>query len=241
MKYKKNKILIIIPYAGGNCYSMKELKESINFIDVQVVELPGRGRRVGEKLLTNIDDIVEDLYDNTFPLIDNYQEFYLFGHSMGALLAFLLTHLIILRTNKSPSCVFVSGKGGPSFIRDRENSFSLPSSEFRKKLKELGGCPDEVLSNEDLMDFFEPILRADFEVIERYNHKKMKRLNSKIVAFYGSEEDVNRDEVLSWQKESILPIEVIELTGNHFFIFNNKFEISKIIKKYIFEANLKES
>jgi external thioesterase TEII len=218
---------------------MKKIKDEIDFIDVHIIELPGRGKRVDEKLLYSIDEVIEDIYLKMAPLLDKYTEFYIFGHSMGAILAYLISHRILQRLNILPSCIFVSGRGGPSFIKEREKSYHLPSIQFKDKLRKLGGCPEEVLINEDLMRFFEPILRADFQVIEDYDYKKRSPLNSKIVALFGTNEELTYEEVNNWQLESIYPVEIIELPGNHFFLFKNSYEIAQIIKRNSIQSQLK--
>ncbi|WP_034893909.1 thioesterase II family protein [Gillisia sp. Hel_I_29] len=237
MKYKRDRVLILFHFAGGNIFSLNKIKTSLTFIDVKVVELPGRGKRVGKKLLNNIDDMVEDMYNQVVPIIKDYEYYYFFGHSMGALISFLLGHLIKSKLNRLPSCLFISGRGGPSYIKESENLSVLPSLEFRKKLKELGGCPDELLVNEDLMSFFEPILRADFEAVENYEYKAFRPLETKIIALYGLDEEIDENQMLHWQKESTLPIEVIELPGDHFFIFKNVTLISNIIRQNIYNLS----
>ena len=60
------------------------------FIVVNEVELAGRGRRMNEPLIDNMEEMVEDIY---YSIKDYITEPYaIFGHSMGGLLTYELCH-----------------------------------------------------------------------------------------------------------------------------------------------------
>ena len=44
---------------------------------------------------------------------------------------------------------------------------SKADSEFKEELRSLGGVPEEILEDEDLYNYFSPIMRADFEILEK--------------------------------------------------------------------------
>src|SRR5689334_19306023 len=139
MKSKVN--LFCIPFAGGNKYSYREV---IEFTDERFnllrLELPGRGTRVGERLLKNIHEITDDIFEQLKDqLIAPYA---IYGHSLGALLSYLVTKKIIERNLNAPIHLFVSGGKSPSVrISNQEAIHVLPRKEFLKKLLEYGGFP----------------------------------------------------------------------------------------------------
>ncbi|MEL6534715.1 MAG: hypothetical protein AAFQ98_04850, partial [Bacteroidota bacterium] len=47
----------------------------------------------------------------------------------------------------------------------------------------------------------------------------------------GSEEGISMEEANTWRKHFQNPIEIIELAGNHFFIFDHTSTILQMIKK----------
>ncbi|MFP3802494.1 thioesterase II family protein, partial [Paraburkholderia sp. SIMBA_027] len=73
--------IIALVFAGGNKYSFTKLSKGIT--DFVVLEYPGRGSRFNEKLITNIDTLVEDLLPKVIEEIRNCQEYVIYGHSMG--------------------------------------------------------------------------------------------------------------------------------------------------------------
>ncbi|MDW9383020.1 thioesterase II family protein [Chryseobacterium sp. JV558] len=229
---KKELELIIIPFAGGGANSMIPLAQEFRgFCRVHTLELPGRGKRIVEPLLTDINEMVEDLYQVIMPKLDKDKEYCVFGHSMGSLLGILLVHRILEEDNFHISHFFGSGRGGPSLAYENDAASQLPSKEFREKLRELGGSPDEVLAHEDLMEVFEPIIRADFKAIEEYQFNESIKLDIHITGFYGSEEKVKEDGMKTWQLESNFPVELVQFEGNHFFLFNWAKEISEKMKQ----------
>ena len=221
--------VFFLPFAGGSKYSYNGFfSEAPNDIDVVRVELPGRGSRLSEPLLENIDDLVDDVLKQIGPHLR--EPYAIFGHSMGALLAFLITKKIINNGAAEPKHLFVSGCKAPSVIRGSEIRSSLPREVFISRLKEYGGSPDSVLNNEELMIFFEPILRADFKVVESFKYKLSEPMNIPIDVFIGEAENISYEDAYSWSKETHEEVCVTTYPGRHFFIFGNE---SDMIKKMV--------
>lgn len=228
MKEKIN--LYCLPFAGGSSYSYNlfspHLSSKINFIPV---ELPGRGKRIKETLLKSANQIADDIFTAIRPEVVSGVPHAIFGHSMGALLGYLLTRKLLENNLQPPLHLFVSGRGGPSYNDERESYYLLPKKEFKDKLKELGGSPKEVLEHDTLMDFFEPILRADFEVVETHKYEEKEPFNVPISVMIGSTDKVTFETARLWQKETLIPIKIHRFDGDHFFIFQHAQSICKII------------
>lgn len=233
---KQKKEIFIIPFAGGSINSMIPLAREFElFSKVHILELPGRGKRILEPLLTNVEEMVEDLYAIVRPKMNINKEYCFFGHSMGSLLGILLVKKILEEDNFRITHFFASGRGGPSLQLENKGTSKLPSNEFREKLRELGGSPDDVLENEELMELFEPIIRADFKASEEFEYKESKKLDIHIMGFYGTEEKITMEDMLLWQSESNFPVQILRFEGNHFFLFNWIKEVSKNINNRIKE------
>ena len=226
----RNINVICIPFAGGNKYSLRQVFHTTpGFMNVITLELPGRGRRVGEPLLMDVEMMVDDLYSQVLPYIES--GYILYGHSMGALLAFLLTRKIIREHNYPPLNLFVSGFAGPSIRQDSEQH-KLPKGEFLKMLRDLGGLPDELLSDEKLLDFYYPIIRADFKAIETYRYEVDEPLPVPIFVMAGSHEDISDEEMEAWAGETRFPLSTRRFYGRHFFIFEHADSIIEVILKH---------
>lgn len=218
--------LICIPFAGGNSYSFRDLRTHLaDSIDFHPVELPGRGRRFGEPLLTSMTDMADDLLVQVRDLLKPPYAFY--GHSLGGRLAGLLARQVVALELPCPIHLFVSGCPGPSVVKDRRRH-ELPRSDFFAMLKGMG-CPPEVLASEEVMALFEPVLRADLEANDTFRYVPGSPYDIQISAMIGTEEDTTREEALAWQKETTQELALSEFPGGHFFIYEHLNEIGSLL------------
>jgi len=219
--------LLCIPYAGGNRYSFSRLlKYFPDHYNIVVLEFPGRGERTEEALLTNTSDLVEDAYRQALPFMD--RPYAIYGHSLGGLIGFLLARRIVANKLPAPLHLFVTGTTGPSH---RENKIisRMPKQEFIDQMRRYKGMPDEILNNSELMSYFEPILRSDFQASETYEYEKGGTLDIPISVAIGTEDDLDPEGVEAWSQESTGPVDIYRYPGNHFFIFDHAESITKLM------------
>ena len=223
---KKTK-LFLLHFAGGNIYSYQFLKPLIApYFEVIPLELPGRGRRVGKPLLKTKEEAVQDLLNQIEGHLTEDDTFLIFGHSLGATLGWLLV-FALEKKELYPEYLVVTGNAGPNIGIDSKLS-SKPQTELMKELKKLGGVPDEVFDNKDLLDFFEPIIRADLALAEsRHNLPDDMKINTPLYVIMGdAEDDVN--EIKNWRNYCTDSKELV-LKGKHFFIYQHKEKIKEIL------------
>ena len=227
--------LFCLPFAGGNKYSYRELAEKApSFLNLITLEYPGRGGRMREPLPVNIDELANDLYNQVIqhPAHGYYA---IYGHSLGGLMAYLLTLQLQKNGNKLPAHIFITGTPGPSAIsRTEKKRHLLDQKEFIAEIQELGGMPDEILNNEELLYFFEPILRSDFKISESYIHEDNAPLNIPITVITGTEEDMKPEDIQLWQNETLQAVDFKRMPGKHFFIFDHSFKVVEIICKKLY-------
>jgi surfactin synthase thioesterase subunit len=220
--------LFCVPFAGGNAYSYKDLKKHLaGFVELVALELPGRGRRFGEPLLTCLDEMVADLHSQIRGQASGSCALY--GHSMGGRLVALVARRMLQEGTGTPAHLFVSGCPAPSAVRPRRRHL-LPRDEFISMLHQMD-CPPEVLRNEELMEVFEPVLRADFEANDTFQHRPQTPLHVPITAMLGTSDETTREEVLRWQEETTTELSVQEFDGGHFFIFDHLPALGRIISE----------
>jgi external thioesterase TEII len=224
---KKTK-LFLLHFAGGNKYSFQFLLPLLKQFDVIPLELPGRGKRMSEPLIRDYKTAVDDYYKQIINVLGTDDvDFSLYGHSMGATLGLLVSKKL-LEVNRSPKALIVSGSPGPYFEKEVLNRYKLPQKEFIEELKRLGGSRDEFFDNEELFEFFEPILRADFEILEKETIDLENKLNIKIYAVMGSmEREV--DQITNWERFTTSKLEYFVFEGDHFFIQQHAESLAKII------------
>lgn len=218
--YMSHKILLIcIPYAGGNKYAFTGLKSWLPVnIEMLTLELPGRGQRVAEPLLSDIQQMTDDLFEQLLPL--TVRDYILYGHSMGGILANLLLHRLAATGRKMPLHFLVTGCTSPATMYLRTKRHHLPDPAFKAEMKTLGGLPDAVLEDEALMEFFLPIIREDMKALELYNYVPQEKYEVPVTVIAGTTEAMDDHMMNSWAEETTIPLQTLRYPGNHFFILD---------------------
>jgi len=225
--------LFALPYAGGNMWSYRRLEASLPpTIKLTGIELPGRGRRSAEPLATSIDALADDVSRQLRARAGG--RYALFGHSMGALLGLLTIRRLAEASQPLPEVFFVSGCEAPT-KRTPRRRYALGTREFLDMLHEMGGCPPEVLADQELLDLFEPVLRADFQAFETWPEVSGPPLDVPIVAMRGTEDEVSEDAARAWGLETRHPMTYTEFPGGHFFLLQHWPAIGSIIRAHLKE------
>ena len=68
--------------------------------------------------------------------------------------------------------MFVAGHRAPQLPDRTPMLHHLPESELLIQLRRLNGTPEAVLQDAELMQFFLPVLQADFAVCETYTFSR---------------------------------------------------------------------
>lgn len=229
MYQQTRKQLFLLHFAGGNMYSFNFLKDYISRdFEFIPLELPGRGRRHGEKFLKCKADAVADYVNQIRALRSSGTPYMLYGHSMGATLGYSVARYME-SLNDSPELLVVSGNSGPGSNKRTYKRYLLDDIAFKEELKELGGISDEVLESDELYNFFAPVMRADFELLEKddFSEEHMT-ISTPISAIMGNEEEGCQD-IANWARFSSGQFRSEILSGNHFFIHNHPRVLARII------------
>lgn len=92
--------------------------------------------------------------------------FALFGHSMGASVAFEVAHRL-RRRSIAPLALFVSGRPAPSCERD-DRVHLRDDDALLDEIRELGGTDSALLESDEIRRMVLPALRADYRAAESY-------------------------------------------------------------------------
>ena len=228
--------LFALPYAGGNSLVYRKLKQLLEpEIHLVALEPPGRGKRMKEPLVTDINLIAKDLHAQIQSL-SGEKGFALLGHSMGALLAYLIANIVATEMPNQLIHLFCSAHGAPSIPKGAQNDdnprYKAPSEEFWAYIESLGALPPELKAHEELMSYFEPIVRADIQALECYTYQPLSEpLDVPTTVFYGmSDTETPVLDLLHWQREIAQPIEFIPQKGAHFAFFDELDAVAKHLR-----------
>jgi medium-chain acyl-[acyl-carrier-protein] hydrolase len=210
--------LICLPYAGGGASIFAGWQARLpDFIRVRAVQLPGRESRIGEPACRDLDLLQNFILESVEGCLD--QPYVLFGHSNGALLAFELARRLRGRQFNAPLGLIVSASRSPQAKRPLRKVNGLPHGEFIAELRRIGGTPDEVLANPELMALVMPALRADFAINETYKYRPYPPLSCPIRAYGGADDrSVSSEDLEDWRQQTAASFDLRRFTGDHFFL-----------------------
>ncbi len=220
--------VICYPYAGGSASVFHSwLKWLPDWVELYAVQPPGRAERISEPTLDNMNQYVDGLKTELYPLTD--KPYVLFGHSMGALAAFeSLVDLSINHCRLPEKCVF-SAAHAP----DRKNRMkpisALPDTQFIDELKALNGTPQQVFETPGLLEFCMKYIRADFSLVEQFVTEFKGKIEVDITLLYGSEDKINVEDIQEWQTFFTYPNKSEVMRGDHFFIHSED-NVKKVMR-----------
>ncbi len=220
--------MFCFPYAGSSSIvTYKFLVDALpELIDICLIELPGRGIRINEKLINNLNQVVGEILKEINEFLDI--PFIFFGHSMGALISYVLANEIHEKYKKSPYKLYISSHKAPFQKRNYKKFHKMENSEFKSELLRMNGIPQEVFENDELMEILLPIIKNDFEICETYEFKQKNKLNTSITVLGGNkDEDVTKEDLISWKQLTCADFEIKMFEGDHFYFIKNSEEFTK--------------
>lgn len=224
--------LFCLPYAGGGANVFQGWPTQLPpDIEVAAIQLPGRGTRFREPVFQRIAPLCDALEAALLPFLGP-APFALFGHSMGATIAFELCRRLRRRGGPMPVHLIVSGRGAPQLVDAGPLTYQLPEAEFVQKISRQGGTPREVLDNAELMSLLMPILRADFEVVETWQYTPEPPLDVPITALGGHQDELAPPTELSgWHEHTVREFSTHLFPGGHFFLHSAAVPVLTVIAR----------
>jgi surfactin synthase thioesterase subunit len=208
-----------MPYAGGGIAPFRLWFKSLpEDVEVLAAQLPGREARLNEAPLPSIATMVETLQ----PAVDAAADlpYAIFGHSMGALLAFELTAALEASGCRPPTHLFVSAHRAPDEENPDSPMHALPEPAFLDEMqRRYAAIPDEIRNEPELLALLLPTLRADLGAVETYTHTAGRMVRCP-VSVYGGEDDVHPrpDQLAGWSRVTGRPARVRLYPGGHFYL-----------------------
>ncbi|MEI5103008.1 alpha/beta fold hydrolase [Streptomyces sp. PmtG] len=223
--------LYCFPSAGASAASFAPWRRfAPGGVTVCPVQPPGRAERFREPPYDRSDALVDDL---AHALKDQFTGVYaLYGHSLGALVAFELARRLRRAGAPPPVHVFASGRAAPHLPDVRRPLRDLPADELIRAVAGMGGTPEEVLRASDVMDLLLPLLRADLTVNETYAYRDEPPLGSPLTVF-GGRRDPRADEaeILAWESLTTGAFQARMFPGGHFFINERAEEMMEVMTR----------
>jgi surfactin synthase thioesterase subunit len=220
--------LVCLPHAGGAASFYHPFSAALSpRVEVLAVQYPGRHDRLDEEPIPEIGRLAEAIYEVLLPETD--RPLALFGHSMGAVLAYETARRLEQRASVVPVVLFASGRRAPS-LQSEETVHLRDDEGLLAELVSLGGSDARILGNREIMQMVLPAIRGDYTAIETYCHAPGPRLATPVVALTGeSDPKATVEEVRAWQDHTEADFAVHTFPGGHFFLNDQRPGVLEII------------
>ncbi|MEE1942547.1 alpha/beta fold hydrolase [Streptomyces sp. TRM 70361] len=215
--------LVCLPYAGGTPSAYRGWDGHLgDRVRVVPVLLPGRGLRLHEAPYTRMVPLAADLATalTAHGITGRPGGYALFGHSMGALLAYEVACVLRERGEPGPRHLFVSGSRAPHLYGDRADH-ALADDGLRRFVRDLGGLggTDPGGVGGAYLERRLPVLRADLTVCDTYRWRPRGPLGCPMTAFSASDDPLaGPGEVEAWRAYTTGSFLRRHLPGGHFFL-----------------------
>jgi medium-chain acyl-[acyl-carrier-protein] hydrolase len=210
--------LICFPCAGAGASMYYRWAEALARDGVELVaaQPPGREDRLHDPLLPSVQRLAAAIAEPLCALAD--RPFALFGHSLGAVVAFEVARELRQR-GLEPLGLFVSARRAPQLPLSHSELHRLPRPRFVAALAKLRPATRGVIEDAELLEIFEPLIRADLALSEIYTLSPGAPLGTPVVALAGEQDPwVSVSEVEAWRAVSGAGFELHTFAGGHFFI-----------------------
>ncbi|MEW2624625.1 alpha/beta fold hydrolase [Streptomyces sp. NPDC048106] len=216
--------LVCLPYAGGGLLSYADWTAWLpDGVELWVPDLPGREQRMLEEPVRDMDRLVRALAGE---LLADARPTSLFGHSLGALVAFELARL--LQAHSHPvRCLVVSGMSAPQTL----SAGPAPTdADILLDIRVNGSAPPELYDQPELLELLMPGLRADYEMALTYRYREGAGLTSPVVALSGADDgEVTDENLAAWAAQSRGAFETRVWPGGHMYLREQAEEVARFV------------
>ncbi len=190
-------------------------KEFGDDIDVWGAAYPGRDTLLQKPAATTVDELVAYYLADISMFPD--EGYVLYGHSFGALVAYTLA-LKLQALGRTPIALCIGARRAPC-AQAREILDFSSDKKLINELTKLGGIPDALAKDKDMLAYFLPHIRNDLFLNETHAGKQVAKLDCPIFGFYSpADQLVLPEEVRGWSAYTNAEYAAISLEGGHFFI-----------------------
>ncbi|MEV5829038.1 alpha/beta fold hydrolase [Spirillospora sp. NPDC052242] len=225
--------LVCFPHAGSSAsYYHWTAGRLAPAVDVLAVQYPGRQDRRHEPPIEDVLVLAGHVYEELLGLeTPDGTALALFGHSMGATVAYEVARLLEHKAGIRLRRLFVSGRRAPS--RTRTERVRLGDDEqVAAELMRLSGTDARLLADPELRELFLPVVRADYAAIETYRRPPGPDPTCPLTVLVGDADPLTTvEEARAWDAHTPGGAQVRVFPGGHFFLDDHREEIARVIEQ----------
>ncbi|MFB9689479.1 thioesterase II family protein [Amycolatopsis plumensis] len=220
--------LICFPHAGGSAsYFMRVARQLPPKIDVLAVQYPGRQDRRHEPCVEDIGGLADRILPELLPLAD--RPLALFGHSMGAAVAFE-TARRLEENGVEPKVLFASSRPSPATVLGG-NLHRSGDQALIAEMRRLNATAADVLEDPAFLDMVLPVLRSDYTAVETYRCRPTHAaVACPVVALAGDDDpQAPQADCLRWKEHTRGQFDLHVFAGGHFYLDDHADAVLRIV------------
>lgn len=221
--------LLCLPHAGGSASFYHPVSRALSpQVEVLAVQYPGRQDRRLEPCVETIPELADRLLP--LALAEADRPLALFGHSMGASLAFELAGLLEQRAGVVPVMLFASGRRAPSRFRAEDDVHRRGDEALLAEIKGLAGTDSRILGDDEVLRMVLPAIRSDYRAAELYRPERVHRVSCPVTALVGdADPKAPLDAVRAWREHTDGAFTMEVLPGGHFYLVDQAPRVLRLI------------
>ncbi|MBL3669469.1 thioesterase [Streptomyces sp. M2CJ-2] len=228
--------LVCVPFAGGGAGFYRAWKQLPSAAPrIVPIQLPGREERFVDEPFRDAVEAAAALAPLVVEATRGGGPVALFGHSLGAVLAYELAR----RLEQDEACdlrhLFVSGSPGPWTGRT-DRATGLDDEEFLARVQEFAGYQHEALADPDMRELLLPMLRADVEMHENYKPVSDEPLRIPVTSLRGADDTlVSAEQAGEWRSATGGPFRYVEMPGGHMYLVDSPLPLLEAVVRAVQE------
>ncbi|MCX6406063.1 MAG: alpha/beta fold hydrolase [Propionibacteriales bacterium] len=221
-------LLVVLPHAGGSASYYRPLGALLPEVEVWAVQYPGRQDRYGEEQLPSIDRLADEVAARLSSQAAE-RSLALFGHSMGAVVAFEVTRRLE-GLGVAVAHLVVSGRGAPDWTPPPGGP--TDDDALVTELLRLSGTHAAVLDDPDLLALVLPAVRADYAIVREYRASADARVATSLTVLHARDDPLVPAEALDgWRDASSGPVSFLAFLGGHFYLVERAAEVADVLRR----------
>ncbi|MER6826530.1 thioesterase domain-containing protein [Streptosporangium sp. NPDC000563] len=204
--------LVCFPHAGGAPTAYQGWQDLLpTDIELSAVCYPGRQNRVGERPIDRMEPLADQVCRALLPLAD--RPLALFGHGMGAVVAYEVAVRLAGQYRISPVALLVSAHAAPHLCAD--DARRIPVGD-RQLAQRAAAADPTLLRFPELMDLAMIALRADHDLLHAYRPASTPPVIVPITGYLGTGDPrVSHGEMRAWSRVAASGFELRTFPGDH--------------------------
>ncbi len=220
--------LICLPHAGGSASFYLPVSRALApALDVLAVQYPGRQDRRREPCIDHVPSLAREVCAALGDAVR--RPLALFGHSMGASVAFEVARILEHEQGVRPVRLFASGRRAPSVFR-AEFVHLRDDEGLLAEVRRLSGTDPSILGDEEMIRSVLPALRSDYRAAETYRYQPGPPLSCPITVFAGdADPKATLNDTRAWCEHTTGSFDFRVFSGGHFFLTRYQSQLLEII------------